>query len=54
MNDLEQKKWHEKTFIRVLVLLLVPLIVGGLYFISTSIILNRPKPAPMSPETNSQ
>ncbi len=52
MNNLEQKKCHERTLIRVLALLLLPLIVGGLYFISTNIILNRPTPAPITPDNS--
>lgn len=51
-NDLEQKRWHQRTSIRILALLLLPLIAGGLYFISTGIILNRPTPVPTNPDNS--
>lgn len=52
MHEPERKTWHQKTFVRVLALLLLPLIVGGLYLISTRIIMTRPVAAPVE-ENNS-
>jgi hypothetical protein len=46
-----QKNWYKRTFVRVLLLLLLPLIVGGLYIISTRIILQIPTAASIDAET---
>jgi hypothetical protein len=50
MNESEAN-WHQKTWVRVVVLLLLPLIVGGLYLVTTHISLNKPasEPAPLEP-----
>jgi hypothetical protein len=50
MNEPERKKWHQKIFVRVLALLLLPLIVAGLYIISTQIILTRPTSPTVAPD----
>ncbi|MBW4647964.1 MAG: hypothetical protein KME06_04580 [Kastovskya adunca ATA6-11-RM4] len=53
MNDHEsdeQRNWHQKPVVRVVLLLLLPLIVGGLYLISTYITLTKPPSVPATPE----
>ncbi|MEW6495786.1 MAG: hypothetical protein AB1589_25195 [Cyanobacteriota bacterium] len=52
MSELEQKNWHQKTWVRVLVLLLIPLIIGGLYWISTWLTVAKPRAVPITPETS--
>ena len=47
MREPERKTWHQKIFFRVIALSLLPLIVGGLYLISTRIMMTRPTPFPV-------
>lgn len=54
MHESEQGKGYQKLLMRVLLLLLLPLIVGGLYLISTRIALRRPATSPVAPETPEQ
>lgn len=54
MHESEQGKGYQKLLMRILLLLLLPLIVGGLYLISTRIALRRPATSPVAPETPAQ
>lgn len=52
MQEPEERKWHQNPIVRILLLLMLPLIVGGLYFITTRIALKRPTSAPpLTPES---
>jgi hypothetical protein len=42
----DQHSWHQKPIVRVILLLLLPLIIGGLYLISTQFVLTRPTTIP--------
>jgi len=52
MSEPDPQNGHQKTFVRVLALLLLPLIVGGLYMISTRLTLRKPTAVPVTPETS--
>lgn len=54
MHESEQDRWHQKPFVKVLLMLLLPLIIGGLYLISTRFALRRHVNAPITPETPAQ
>lgn len=51
MNEPDRKNWYQKTWVRVLLLLLLPLVAGGLYLISTRLTVSKPKAVPVAPET---
>lgn len=50
MNEPEPKTWHQKTWVRVAALLLLPIIAVGLYLISTFFAIRRPVNPPDLPE----
>lgn len=54
MHEPEPGKWHQEPFMRIFLLFLLPLIIGGLYLISTRIALKRPAIDPVVPETPAQ
>jgi len=54
-QELNRKNWHQRTWVRITILLLLPLISVGLYVISVRIALRRPpylpSEAPEAPAT---
>jgi len=57
MQEPNPHRWHQKTWVRVLVLLLVPVIVGSLYLLTHLFALQRlpssPSRQPVNPEATS-
>jgi hypothetical protein len=53
MSD-SKTNWHQKIWVRVVVLLLLPLVAGGLYLVTTRISLNKPasEPDPLEESVN--
>jgi len=52
MHEPEPKNWHQKTWVRVLLLIFAVLIAGGLYLLSIRIATQRPRTVPVTPDTS--
>ncbi|MFP4103279.1 hypothetical protein [Coleofasciculus sp.] len=52
MHEPEPKNWHQKTWVRILLLIFAVLIAGGLYLISIRIATQRPRTVPATPDTS--
>jgi len=54
MEEQNPHRWHQKTWVRVLVLLLLPVIIGSLYLLTHLFALQRPPSRPpANPEATS-
>lgn len=53
MSEPTPHNWHQQTWVRVLVLLLLPIIIASLYLLTNLLALrrppSRPSPTPASP-----
>lgn len=49
MNEQNPHSWHQKTWVRVLVLLLLPVIIGSLYLLTNLFAFQRLQRIPSSP-----
>ncbi len=44
MPEPNRQSWHQRTWVRILILILIPLIAGSLYLIAARITLQRTVP----------